>query len=290
MAVATNASIKTQLEAGSFPDNTLSEDNIFDYVQYESRRRYPSCEVSTIQPESTTETKKSTEYTVGFEIKYFTRGLGVRTDEVATQATVEAVIMTQMESLVLQDHKIIFESKTWSRQQINKEPGHPAYLISVLRITIRQITATTAVVDGTLAFQKIGSTVDNAPGANFTYTNVYDVDFDVGYRTIEEGVVGSNIPLKFAGHLQGSFICNILVNSTDLGTTGDKLNKMPLLNTNGEKQKYKFIYTNKTNNSSTITNTFTCEPTSVKMVYSTREGVVYKLIAKLISDNVVTIS
>lgn len=290
MAVATNATIKTQILAGSYPDDTLNSDNVFDYEQYEQRRRYPSCEILTIQPESTSETKKSTDVSVGFEIRYFRRNLGVRTDEVASQKSVEDVIMAQMESMVLQDHKVVFESKQWSRKTVNKAPSHPAYLVSILKITIRQITTTTATADGTLTFILANSNVTNPPGANFTYTNVFDVDLSSGYRDVEEGYVNSHIPKHFAGNLSGNFICNIMVNSTDLGTTGDKLNKMPLLLSTGEKPEYQFTYVNKTANSSTITSTFNCEVDSVQMRYSTNDGVVFRLIAKLISDVTVTIT
>lgn len=290
MVVATSATIKTQLEAGSYPDNTLSSDNIFDYPQYINRRKYPSCEIEVVQPESTTETKKSTEYSVSYDIRYFVRNLGVRTDEVANQKLVEDVIMAQMESMVLQDHKIVFESKTWKREQVNRAPNHPAYTVSTLRISVRQVTPTTAVADESLQFILLNSTVLNPPLANYTYTNVFDVDLKSGYRDVEEGYVVSKIPKHFAGHIQGNFICSIMVNSADLGTTGDKLNKMPLLLSNGEKPEYQFIYTNKTANGSTITNTFNCEIDSVQAQYSTSAGVIFRIIAKLISDVTVTIS
>ncbi len=284
MAVATAATIKTQLEAGSYPDNTLRDENIFDYAQYEARRRYPSCEIETVQPESTTETKKSTEISTSYVIRYFVRNLGVRTDEIASQKLVEDVIMVQIESMVLQDHKVVLESKTWKRETINKTPNHPAYTVSTLTITVRQITTTTATADGILTFILIGSTVDNPPGGNFTYTNVFDVDLKSGYRDIEEGHSGSHIPVHFAGHLQGSFIASIMVKTADLGTTGDKLNKMPRLTSIGNRPIYKFTYVNKTSDEGTITNTFSCIVDSVQMQYSTRDGVVFRLIAKLITD------
>jgi hypothetical protein len=290
MAQATTATIKTQLVAGSFPDNTLDEHNIFDYEQYEGRRRYPSAEIMTVQPESTSETKKSTDITVGYEIRYYTRNLGIRTVEVASQKSVEDVIMTQMESMVLQDHKITFESKVWTRKQVDKSPSHPSYTVSILRITVRQITTTTSVSDSTLTFVKIGSTVDSAPAANYTYTNVFDVDLSSGYSDVDEGYTGSHIPAHFAGHLQGRFIGSIMVKAADMGTGGDKLNRMDKLTTLGNKPIYKFIYVNLTSDSSTITSTFNCEIESTTMRYSTSEGTVFRIIAKLITDVAVVIT
>lgn len=290
MVQATAATIKTQLEAGTYPDDTLSSYNIFDYEQYEGRRKYPSCEVITNQPESTTETKKSTETSLGYEIRYFQRNLGVRTDEVAAQKTVEDVIMSQIESMVLQDHKIVMESKQWSRSQVNKSPGHPSYTLSILKITVRQVTSTTSTADGTLTFVYLNSNVTNTPSANYTYSNIFDVDLTSGYRDHDESYVNSNIPKHFAGDLEGHFLCSIMVKTADLGTTGDKLNKMPLLLSTGEKPTYQFIYTNLTSNSGTITNTFTCEVDRVQMQYSTREGVIFRITAKLITDVTVVMS
>ena len=291
MAVATAATIQAHLIGATYPEGTLSKNNIFDYEQYTTRRRYPSCEVITTQPESTVETKRSTDTTIAFEINYYDKNLGLRTDDVSTQREVENVIMARMETMVLQDYKVVFESKSWSRQSVQRDGSHPAYLVSTLKITVRQVNVTTITPDGVLKFDDSESiVVDNQPVADYTYTNVFDVDLQSGYRDIEEGHTGSNIPLHYAGHIQGRFICNIMVKSTDLGTTGDKLNKLPLLRTNGEKPQIGFIYTNKTADSSTITNTFTAEPESVQMLYKTTDGVVFRLIARLITDITVTIT
>jgi hypothetical protein len=288
MAVATAATIQAHLLGGTYPEGTLNANNIFDYEQYTTRRRYPSCEVITTQPESTVETKKSTDTTIAFEINYYDKNLGLRTDDVSTQREVENAIRARMETMVLQDYKIVLESKTWSRQSVQRDGSHPAYLVSTLKITVRQVNVTVMPVDGVLKFIKVGSTVDNAPAGDYTYTNVFDVDLQSGYRDIEEGYTGSHIPLHYAGHIQGRFICNIMVKNADLGATGDKLNKMPLLTTNGERPEIKFVYTNKTADEQAITNTFTAEPESVQMMYKTTDGVVFRLIARLITDIIVT--
>jgi hypothetical protein len=290
MPVATAATIKTQLEAGVYPENTLTTDNIFDYEQYVNRRKYPSCEVVTTQPESTTETKEKTEYSTVYEIRYYSKNLGTRTDEVAGQKSVEDVIIAQIESMVLQDHKVVFESKIWKRDNVQRDGSHPAYHISVLRVSVRQITVTTATPDGVLKFKLIGSSnLDNAPAGDYTYTNVFDVDLQSGYRDTDEGISNTNIPEHFAGHINGRFIGNIMVNAADLGVTTEKLNKMDKISSNGEKPHYRFEYTNKTADESAITKTFDCEVESVNAQYRTNNGVVFRLIAKLISDITVTI-
>ena len=102
-------------------------------------------------------------------------------------------------------------------------------------------------------------------------------------------VSGNNIPARFAGRLNGRFIANIMVNAADLGATTDKLNKMDKLSANGEKPQYRFEYTNKTADESAITNVFNVEVESINPQYRTSTGVVYRIIAKLISDITVVV-
>ena len=293
MPVATALTIKTQLEGGTYPANTLNSDLIFDYEQFEKRRRYPSCEIVTIQPESTEETKDSTFFSVGYEIRYYTKRLGAGTDEISTTKTVEDEIISQIESFVLQDHKIVFESKIWSRKTVQRSRTHPAHIVSILKVSIRQVTPTTAVVDAVLKFSLSGSTVDNPPGADFTYSPVTNVDIQGGFKTIRESVTHSNIPRFFAGDFEGRLICDIPVKAVDLGTTGEKLNQLKELRTVGEKPLVQLIFTDKTGNDptgSTITETLTIIPDTIQRLYRTRDTVIYRLIATIITPSVITVT
>jgi len=296
MPVATAATIRTQILAGTFPDNTIEDANTFDYEQYERRRRYPSCEVIVTSPEGTEETKQGTISTFGFEIRYYIRNLGVRTDEVSTQKSVEDVIISQIESFIIQDHKIILESKRWDRKQFQRDKNHPAYTVSTLSITIRQITTTTAVVDGVLKFSLSGSSTDSPPGADYTYTNVYDVDISEGYRSIAEqannNTAGTHVPHRYAGEFSGRFIGNIPVKVSDLGTTGDKLNKLMTVRSTGEKPIVEFIYTNKTDEvpPSTITETIQLDVDSITRLYIFNNNVVYRIIATISAPSTIVTS
>lgn len=293
MAVASASTIKTQLEAGSYPTNTLNSDLIFDYEQFEKRRRYPSCEIVTIQPESTEETKDSTFFSVGYEIRYYNKRLGAGTDEIETTKSVEDVIIAQIESFVLQDHKIVFESKIWNRKTFQRSRSHPAYIVSTLKVTVRQVTPTTAVVDAVLKFSLSGSTVDNPPAGDFTYSPVTNVDITGGYKTIRESIAGGHIPKFFAGDFEGRLICDIPVKVADLGSTGEKLNKLKELRAVGEKPIVKLIFTDKTGNDptgNTITETLTIIPDSIQRLYRTRDTVIYRLIATIITPSVITVT
>jgi len=293
MAVATAESIKTQILTGTYPSNTIEAGNVFDYIQYEKRRMYPSCEVVTVQPQSTVETKKTTEVVVGFEIRYFIKNLGIRSDSILTQKAVEDEISSKIESMTLQDHKVVFESKIWQREQVGKfGADFPPYMVSTLKISVRQIIPSTATADGVLKFDVSESNVDSAPLADYTYTEVFDVDLSEGYRDIPEKYTGSSVPLHYAGDFVGTLICNIPVKAADLGSTGDKLNKLITLRTTGEKPDVTFIYTNKTGGASpsTITETFTVEPDTLQRLYRYQDTVVYRLTATITTPSAITVS
>ena len=292
MAVATADTIKTQILTGTYPENTINDNNVYDYEQYDKRRRYPSCEVWTTQPESTIESKKTTETTVGFEIRYYVKNLGIRSSQITSQKDVEAEIMSVIEAMTLQDNKVVLESKIWAREQVGRFGGNfPSYIVSVLRIVVRQITPSTATADGVLVF-KTDSDVDNDPGSDYTYSEVFDVDLIGGYRNIPEKYTSSNIPKYYAGNFEGRLICNIPVKAADLGTTGDKLNKLITLRSIGETPDVTFIYTNKTGGTSpsTITETFTVKPESLQRLYRYQDTVVYRFIGVISSPSAITVS
>ena len=241
MAVATAETIKAQILTGTYPSGTIEAGNVFDYVQYEKRRTYPSCEIITVQPESTVQTKKTTEITVGFEIRYYVKNLGLRSQSILTQKDVEDEILTKIEAMTLQDHKVVLESKIWQREQVGQfGKNFPPFIVSTLKITVRQITPSTAKAD------------------------------------------------DFVGNL----ICNIPIKAADLGTTGEKLNKLITLRTTGEHPDVTFIYTNKTGGESpsTITETFTVKPDTLQRLYRYQDTVVYRLTATVTNPSTITVT
>ena len=107
MAVATAATIQAHLIGATYPEGTLSKNNIFDYEQYTTRRRYPSCEVITTQPASTVETQNSTDTTIAFEINYYNKNLSLRKDDVSTLREVEIVNKARMETKMSKEYDIV---------------------------------------------------------------------------------------------------------------------------------------------------------------------------------------
>lgn len=287
MAIDSEA-IKAILVAGTYPEDTLNEFNIFGYEQYVHRRLYPSCEIIQ-QRESTDENQKQTTTTYSFDIRLYIKNLGERDDETSVLDSLETEIMTLIEAAVLQDNKIVLESKVWNTQQVQADGTHPAYLIAVLKVIVRQIGKSTAVVDGMLTFVKIGSDVVNPPSGDYEYIEVFDTEIDDGYRTIQE-IINTKLPVPYSGAFSGSFITNVWIQAEDIGATSDKLNQMTALKTNGEKQEIKFKYTDKYTNESpgTITESFKVIIDSVHRIYRTADATVFRLTGKIMEPSVIS--
>lgn len=295
MSVVSSEQIRTQILAGSYTDNYLNTDNVFTKPQYPTRRRYPSCEVIITTPQGTEETPDKTSRIYGFEVRLYTKNLGDQSDELTTQTTVESTIIAQIESLTLQDHRIVFESKLWSREQFQRDGSHPAYTVSILRVQVRQVTSATMPQTGTLTFINSSSSVDNPPGSNYSFTAI-NVDISEGYTGVDESVTtsprGFGVPIYYTGHFRGKFICDIIVAATDIGSTGEKLNKIMTLRSTGEKPEMVYTYTEKTNTTSpsTITETVKLELDTLQRRYISGQNVVYRVIADLIEPSTITIS
>ena len=288
MAVATAATIQAHLIGGTYPEGTLDANNIFDYAQYTTRRRYPSCEVLTTQPESTVETKRSTDTTIAFEINYFDKNLGLRTDDVSTQRSVENVIMARMETMVLQDHKIVMESKSWTRQSVQRDGSHPAYLVSTLKILVREITKSSLTLDGVLAIQEI-----DGVSAAITF-DCFDTTIDEGFRQISEQVADNPslklVGVHYPGGFSGTFMTNIVVKAADIGSATQDLNQLIALNGNGFQKEIKLQYTDKTNITvpDTITEVVYINATSLQRLYRFNDNTVFRLLGQLTKPSTIS--
>ena len=288
MAVATAATIQAHLIGATYPEGTLDANNIFDYAQYTTRRRYPSCEVLTTQPESTVETKRSTDTTIAFEINYYDKNLGLRTDDVSTQREVENVIRARMETMVLQDHKIVMESKSWTRQSVQRDGSHPAYLVSTLKILVREITKSSLTLDGVLAIQQID-------GVNAAITfDCFDTTIDEGYRQISEQVADNPslklVGVHYPGGFSGTFMTNIVVKAADIGSATQDLNQLIALNGNGFQKEIKLQYTDKTNITvpDTITEVVYINATSLQRLYRFNDNTVFRLLGQLTKPSTIS--
>ena len=286
----TAAEIKTQLATGTYPDNTLNADNIFDYKQYQARRKYPSVDIVISNPESTTETKRDTQTTYGFEITLYTKNIGAASDETSTQSTIETTILALIESMSLQDHKLTLENKTWRREQFQRDASHPAFLQSVLVVQVRKVTKSVLTLDGLLTLTQI----NDANVTNISF-DCFDTTIDEGYKHIEEYVTsnpdGVLVGVDYSGGFTGNFMTNIIIKSADIGETSEKLNKLIGIDAYGYSKMCKFVYTDKTNlaTPATITDTIYVNQTSLQRLYRHNDNTVYRLTGRITKPSSITL-
>jgi hypothetical protein len=193
-----------------------------------------------------------------------------------------------METMVLQDHKVVLESKTWSRQSVQRDGSHPAYLVSTLKILVREITKSSLTLDGILAIQQID-------GVNAAITfDCFDTTIDEGYRQISEQVTenpnGKLIGVHYAGGFSGTFMTNIVVKAADIGTDTQDLNQLTALNSNGFQKVIKLQYTDKTNIASpnTITEVVYINATSLQRLYRFNDNTIFRLMGQLTKPSTIS--
>ncbi len=290
MATPTVSSIKTVLEGITYPANTITNDVIYDFRQV--RKRYPSIEIELAKPESFRETKERTETTYTFTINFYHKVLGLGGDEVSTSRTIEDLIITELQGASLGDHKIITESLEWSRTYPDKK--HPYFVLSTLNLSVSRVLETTITADGVLEFQQTGSEVDNNPGTDVIYLNVYDVEISEGYGTRNEFVSsnpkGKNIPIRYSTGFRGRFIGHLHLDKANIGTTGEAINQLMTLRSNGEKPFFKYKYTNFDSNTppNTITETAFVELDELSRLYAHRDLIRYRITGTLTEPSTIT--
>lgn len=292
MAITTD-SVLNALKAGTFTLTTLTSSRMFKIKQPEKRRKYPSLELLET-PLGNTATQERLDFIRKFDIRLF---LGLRggtttgqEDEISSLEILESEILVVMESTVLGEHKIVVEEKKWNRTYNNE--GLRPYIMSILTITIRQITAVADIPDGVLIYDESASTADNKPASDYTYDRVYNVDIGEGVSDVDESINKTVNPQRFAGDFGGTFIAHLKVKDVDLGSTSEKLDQITKVQANGEKQIITFIHTDKLSNTPTTKSI----QTSVKLtldqaqrIYRVGDVTVIRLLGKLLEPTATTV-
>ena len=294
MASVTATQIRDLLKVGVFTDTTLTDDRFYVGEQPKSRRRYPSVEVKETKPESHTETKEKSEFATTYSIVYYKRTRGGQTtgseDEEVLIETTQNELLAIVETISLEDHKIVSEAKDWDVKRFAEQVA--PYIESTLRLTVRRITAPPAgTPDGVLIYQIAGSTGDNLPAGDYTYLQAYNAEVNDGHNKFDEYTSQSKNPKRYAGGFRGSFICSVRVSATDLGATSDKLNQLTKLRSNGALPEVEFQWSNKDlqPTPSTIQEILKMTIDDVQRQYKTGDTTVYRILGSLLEDTVTTV-
>jgi hypothetical protein len=287
--------IQDLLITGTYPDETLNQYNIFRREQPQTRRRYPSCEII-YKPEGQTKDRKQTDKSLGFIIRYYDKIVGGRDEQNDVLKQVEDEIISLIDGSTLEDPNILLQTEQWERNHIQRDESHPEYNVSILTISVKTRIQSGAINDAILVFKTSTSTVNTPPGGDYTYTEVFDTEIMEGYRTIEEQVTknpddGLGVPLRFRGGWNSRFLTHIPVKTTDIGTTGDKVNQLNTLLQFGEKPIIGLIFTKNTADSPTakqINQAIKLDIEKVEYAYPYNDMTIYRVYGWLVKPSSIT--
>ena len=183
---------------------------------------------------------------------------------------------------------------TWSKRD-TFESGEPE-LIRVLTLTLFNIVSkSTEVFDGfggVLTFDLSASdNMDTAPAGDYIYTEAHEVRIREGTSVTEalgkDTANGARVPKLGAGRFRGTFNANIFAKKSDIGASDEKLDKIYLLQTNGQHVEAAFLHTvpNTEGTPVTLSQTSFVKVTSMMKISNDTDLVGFNLEGRLIKPS-----
>ena len=190
-------------------------------------------------------------------------------------------------------------SFNWKNIDSINHPKEDAYLIRTLTLTLTRIVSkSTDVFDsfkrGVFIDLSGSSNMDSAPGADYDYTEVYNIEKSEGFRDVELDVTsnpdGVGVPLFYAGRFSGTLVMHSKMRDNDIGSSADKINSIYMRQTNGEKIEAAIVRTYTNNASQTLTITTVVRVQEVRIVEPQTNLLEWQILAKVIKPSTMVIS
>jgi hypothetical protein len=131
--------------------------------------------------------------------------------------------------------------------------GAQPELIRSWNFTLTKIISTEQTVftgyGGVLTFDLSDSdNMNNPPGGNYIYTESNEVKIDEGFDTIpyltKSKFYGSGVPVRKRGMFRGKFYASVFAKKADFNSTAEKLNRIYLMQSNGQHIEAVFLHAN----------------------------------------------
>jgi len=136
--------------------------------------------------------------------------------------------------------------------------------------------------------------MDTPPLADFTYTQVYDIENSEGFRDIELDVTsnpdGVGIPLYYAGRFSGILVMKAYLDDNVIGTTADKINQMDKRQADGEKIEAAIVRTYTNRASQTVTFTTIIRVQNTRIVEGMTGLMTWEILAKILKPTTMVIT
>jgi len=187
----------------------------------------------------------------------------------------------------------------WSdNDQINQTEADP-YIVRELRLTLTRIISRNPGVFNTFDRGVIfdvseSSNMNNAPGADFDYAEVFDITATQGHRVRELDVTenpdGVGIPIFYAGRFSGLIMMKSYFSADDIGNDASKINQIYRRQQNGELITAAIVQTYSNNDSQIYTETTLCLITEIRKPSLTSTLKTWEITAKIIKPTTESIS
>jgi len=179
-------------------------------------------------------------------------------------------------------------------------------LVRTLTFVLKEIQSQSTEVfrgnTGVLIFDTSASTADSKPGADYTYTEVFNVSINQGYDVVSElvyGVSGSTVgvPIYFSGEFSGTFTADLYAKKSDFDeSTTDSLDNIYKLQANaslaGELAEVVFLHkvTNTEGTPVTLTDSIPLLITDIKKETTIENLVRFTITARISSPTTYTVA
>lgn len=137
----------------------------------------------------------------------------------------------------------VFHTATWDwRNRDNFNASKPELIRTLILTLLNVVSKSDEVFSGfglVLTFDLSESAnMDSAPSTDYVYTEAHDVQLSEGYSVTEalykDNANGVRVPRLGAGRFRGTFSARIFTKKSDIGTTAEKINKIYILQANGQ--------------------------------------------------------
>ena len=182
----------------------------------------------------------------------------------------------------------------WSNQDVLG--GTKPELVRTLDLELSEIQSQSDEVfrgnNGVLTFDVSESdNMDSAPGGDYVYTEAENVQIREGTAVTEaltkDTANGIRVPILGAGRFRGTFNANIYAKRSDIGATDEKLDKIYLLQANGQHVEAAFLHATGNTESTpvTLTQTSYVKVTSMMKIASATDLISFNVEGRLIKPS-----
>ena len=166
--------------------------------------------------------------------------------------------------------------------------------IRLTRIFSRATTVFDSFQRGVIFDLSASLNMDNPPGGDVNYTEVFNVAMNEGFREKELQVTdhpdGPGIPLFYSGGFSGIVTLDSYFKSAEVGSSTADLNQIHLRQSNGEKATVALVRTYTNNNSQTITLTTLIRVEQIKLTEPKSNLVQWQILGKIIKPTTMVIT